>query len=100
MQAEGPRPEVSAIAGRYIDEAQARAIRSIPHFAQGRYRDIDFNGAIDFYLRRYTRSLGAFLAWRRRCGCRYRRRLWLAFHRFRTGTEARVIAVDSGTSHG
>ena len=39
---------------------QQQAIRAIPHFARGVYRDIDLNGAIDYYTRRYVGPLGAF----------------------------------------
>jgi hypothetical protein len=45
---------------RHIDEEQARAIRAVPHLASGIYRDIDPNGAIDFYWRRYVKPLRAF----------------------------------------
>src|ERR1035441_605495 len=45
---------------RYIDEAQSKAIRAVPHFASGQYRDIDLDGTIDFYLRRYVKPLAAF----------------------------------------
>lgn len=96
MQAGGPQPEAAAVAGRYVDEAQAYAIRNIPHFTQGLYRDIDLNGAIDFYLRRYVRSLGAFLKLGADdvvadIGAGYG---WLSIA-FALGTEARVIAVDA-----
>ena len=45
---------------QYITPEQQQAIRAIPHFARGVYRDIDLNGAIDFYTRRYVGPLGAF----------------------------------------
>jgi SAM-dependent methyltransferase len=45
----------------YVDEAQIKAIRAVSHFASGVYRDIDLNGAIDFYVRRYVKPLAAFI---------------------------------------
>ncbi len=95
MQSERPQPEASAVARCYIDETQARAIRNVPHFARGRYRNIDLNGTIDFYLRRYVKSLGAFLELGADdvvadIGAGYG---WLSIA-FALGTEAQVIAVD------
>jgi 2-polyprenyl-3-methyl-5-hydroxy-6-metoxy-1,4-benzoquinol methylase len=44
----------------YVDQAQAQAIRAVPHFATGVYRNIDLDGALDFYIRRYVTPLAAF----------------------------------------
>jgi 2-polyprenyl-3-methyl-5-hydroxy-6-metoxy-1,4-benzoquinol methylase len=53
--------EVQMIQCRYVDEAQAQAIRAIPHFASSAHRDFDLNGSVDFYVRRYVRPLAAFV---------------------------------------
>jgi SAM-dependent methyltransferase len=53
--------EAQMIQCRYVDDAQAKAIRAIPHFAGSAYRDIDLNGSVDFYVRRYVKPLAAFV---------------------------------------
>ena len=45
---------------RPLSTEQTQAIRAIPHFSRGVYRDIDLDGAIDYYRRRYVEPLGAF----------------------------------------
>ena len=80
---------------RYVNEAQAQAIRTIPHFARGAYRDIDLNGAVDFYVRRYVRPLASFVEIRAGdivadIGAGYG---WLSVA-FALATGARVVAVD------
>jgi SAM-dependent methyltransferase len=60
VYAEG-QGEAQMIRCRYVDEAQAKAIRAIPHFASSAYRDFDLNGAVDFYVRRYVRTLATFV---------------------------------------
>jgi SAM-dependent methyltransferase len=81
---------------RFVSEEQERAIRAVPHFAHGVYRDIDINGALDFYLRRYIRPLGAFVDIRADdvvadIGTGYG---WLAIA-FALYTPARIVAVDN-----
>ena len=80
---------------RPLTTEQAQAIRAIPHFSQGVYRDIDLDGAIDFYRRRYVEPLGAFTGLGPEdvvadIGTGYG---WLAIA-FALHTPARIIAVD------
>jgi SAM-dependent methyltransferase len=80
---------------QYITPEQQQAIRAIPHFARGVYRDIDLNGAIDYYTRRYVGPLGAFTDLGAEdvvadIGTGYG---WLAIA-FALRRRARVIAVD------
>jgi 2-polyprenyl-3-methyl-5-hydroxy-6-metoxy-1,4-benzoquinol methylase len=80
---------------RYVDEVQARAIRAVPHFASGIYKDIDLDGAIDFYVRRYVRPLAAFVEIGQGdvvadIGAGYG---WLSLA-FALVSRARVVAVD------
>src|SRR5215471_18803718 len=82
-------------ADRPVSEEQERAIRAVPHFARGIYRDMDINGALDFYLRRYVGPLGAFIDIRADdvvadIGTGYG---WLAIA-FALCTPARIVAVD------
>ena len=79
----------------FISDEQERAIRAVPHFAHGVYRDMDINGALDFYLRRYVGPLGAFTDLGPQdvvadIGTGYG---WLAIA-FALHTPARVVAVD------
>ena len=80
---------------RPLTTEQAQAIRAIPHFSQGAYRDIDLDGAIDFYRRRYVEPLGAFTGLGPEdvvadIGAGYG---WLGIA-FALHTPARIIAVD------
>src|ERR1700710_2146636 len=80
---------------RHVSEAQAKAIRAVPHFSRGVYRDIDLNGAVDFYMRRYVEPLRAFVDIGESdvvadIGAGYG---WLSIA-FALRTSARVVAVD------
>jgi len=80
---------------RPLTTEQAQAIRAIPHFSRGVYRDIDLDGTIDFYRRRYVEPLGAFTGLGPEdvvadIGTGYG---WLAIA-FALHTPARIIAVD------
>ena len=80
---------------RHVSEAQAKAIRAVPHFSRGVYRDIDLNGAVDFYTRRYVEPLRAFADIGESdvvadIGAGYG---WLSIA-FALRTPARVVAVD------
>ena len=80
---------------RPLTTEQAQAIRAVPHFSQGAYRDIDLDGAIDFYRRRYVEPLGAFTGLGPEdvvadIGAGYG---WLGIA-FALHTPARIIAVD------
>lgn len=88
-------PEAREEALPFATEAQIRDIRAVPHFARGVYRDIDINGAIDYYRRRYVRPLGAFLRIGpgdvvADIGAGYG---WLSIA-FALATDARIVAVD------
>ena len=92
--AEGTRLRTTA--DRFVSDEQERAIRAVPHFARGVYRDIDINGALDFYQRRYIGPLGAFVDLRADdvvadIGTGYG---WLAIA-FALHTPARIVAVDN-----
>lgn len=80
---------------RYVDEVQAQAIRALPHFASGVYRDIDLNRTVDFYVRRYVRPLAGFVEIAEGdvvadIGAGYG---WLSVA-FALASTARVVAVD------
>jgi hypothetical protein len=78
-----------------VSDDEERAIRAVPHFARGVYRDMDINGALDFYRRRYIGPLSAFVDIRADdvvadVGTGYG---WLAIA-FALCTSARIVAVD------
>jgi Methyltransferase domain len=80
---------------RPLSTEQTQAIRAIPHFSRGVYRDIDLDGAIDYYRRRYVEPLGAFTGLGPEdvvadIGTGYG---WLAIA-FALHSPARIIAVD------
>ncbi|MFZ0634621.1 MAG: class I SAM-dependent methyltransferase [Candidatus Acidiferrales bacterium] len=80
---------------RYVDEAQAEAIRKIPHFGSSGYKNLDLDGTVDFFVRRYVRPLAAFVEIGAGdviadIGTGYG---WLAVA-FAAASKARVIAVD------
>ncbi|MFZ0739694.1 MAG: class I SAM-dependent methyltransferase [Candidatus Acidiferrales bacterium] len=90
-----PRGSARMVRSRYVDEAQAEAIRTIPHFASSGYRNLDLNGAVDFFVRRYVRTLAAFVEMGEGdvvadIGTGYG---WLAVA-FAVASRARVVAVD------
>jgi len=91
--AEGTRIRITT--DRFVSDEQEHAIRAVPHFARSIYRDMDTNGALDFYLRRYIGPLGAFIDIRADdvvadIGTGYG---WLAIA-FALCTPARIVAVD------
>jgi ubiquinone/menaquinone biosynthesis C-methylase UbiE len=80
----------------YVSESQGAAIRAVPHFAKGAYRDLNCSLTIDFYLRRYVNTLAAFLKLSSQdtvadVGTGYG---WLAMA-FALSSDARVLAIDS-----
>jgi 2-polyprenyl-3-methyl-5-hydroxy-6-metoxy-1,4-benzoquinol methylase len=80
----------------YVSEAQAVAIRAVPHFAEGAYRDLNCNLTIDFYVRRYVNTLAAFLKLGSQdtvadVGAGYG---WLSIA-FALSTDAHISAIDS-----
>ena len=91
----GEGTRIRATADRFVSDEQEHAIRAVPHFARSVYRDMDTNGALDFYLRRYIGPLGAFVDIRADdvvadIGAGYG---WLAIA-FALCTPARIVAVD------
>ena len=92
----GEGTRIRATADRFVSDEQEHAIRAVPHFARSVYRDMDTNGALDFYLRRYIGPLGAFVDIRADdvvadIGTGYG---WLAMA-FALCTPARIVAVDN-----
>jgi 2-polyprenyl-3-methyl-5-hydroxy-6-metoxy-1,4-benzoquinol methylase len=80
---------------RSLSDDQKQAIRAVPHFSRGVYRDIDLDGAIDYYRRRYVEPLGAFTGLGPKdvvadIGTGYG---WLAIA-FALHSPAQIIAVD------
>ena len=93
-QSEGAGRGVCGPVERSFDKRQVDAIRAI--LARSVYRDFDFGGVIDFYLRRYVKPLGAFVDIRADdtvsdIGTGYG---WLAIA-FALGSEARIVAIDA-----